>query len=429
MIVVQDKGIQAKLINQVKEVSQLQGQPTQNEKAALQKIESISLPNIRDEDWRYADLDFLLQAGFDKSSTTDQQEVNTTAIEQIVSEFSNSSVIVIVNGVFSESLSRVSGDNIQITNKLNLKSGLTDQWEHLENPFFYYLNQSNPSSNLKIDLKGVDKEIPLLIIHLDHLSATTDFPIIQPSINITLSANSEASIVEHYLNQNTNPHFRNGVIHINLEENSILNYQKIQNESSRAHCLSNTFIYQATGSQISHGSYQLGSTWSRNCTQVSYSGMNTLTDLYGIAIGNKSQYLDQSIKLNHTQSHADSRQLFKYVLSDKSKGVFNGKILVQENASALNAQQDNHNLLLSESAEMNAKPQLEISNEDVKCSHGSTIGQLDENALFYLRARGIKEKMAKSILTEAFVTQVLENVTNKVTSHYIKTIIQQKLNL
>ena len=153
MIVVQDKGIQAKLINQVKEVSQLQGQPTQNEKAALQKIESISLPNIRDEDWRYADLDFLLQAGFDKSSTTDQQEVNTTAIEQIVSEFSNSSVIVIVNGVFSESLSRVSGDNIQITNKLNLKSGLTDQWEHLENPFFYYLNQSNPSSNLKIDLK------------------------------------------------------------------------------------------------------------------------------------------------------------------------------------------------------------------------------------------------------------------------------------
>ena len=159
-----------------------------------------------------------------------------------------------------------------------------------------------------------------------------------------------------------------------------------------------------------------------------------LADLFSnsicpIAIGNKSQYLDQSIKLNHTQSHADSRQLFKYVLSDKSKGVFNGKILVQENASALNAQQDNHNLLLSESAEMNAKPQLEISNEDVKCSHGSTIGQLDENALFYLRARGIKEKMAKSILTEAFVTQVLENVTNKVTSHYIKTIIQQKLNL
>jgi len=429
MIVVQDKGIQEKLVTQVKKASQLHGQPSLAEKAALQKIENLSLPNIRDEDWRYADLDFLLQAGFDRASTLDQQEINTTAIEKIVSEFSNSNLIVFVNGVFSESMSRVTGDNIQITNDLNLKNGLSDDWEHLENPFFYYLNQSSPSSNLKIDLKGIDKEIPLLIIHLDQLSANTDFPIFQPSISITLSANSEASIVEHYLNQNTDPHFRNGVIHINLEENSVLNYQKIQNDSRQAHSLSNTFIYQAAGSQISHGSYQLGSTWSRNCTQVSYSGANTFTDLYGIAIGSETQYLDQSIKLNHTQSHADSRQLFKYVLSDKSKGVFNGKILVQENASALNAQQDNHNLLLSESAEMNAKPQLEISNEDVKCSHGSTIGQLDENALFYLRARGINEKMAKSILTEAFVTQVLENLSYKVTSNYIKTIIQQKLNL
>jgi Fe-S cluster assembly protein SufD len=431
MIVVQDKGIQEKLIIGNKQAVQsgLKQQPTEKESAALKKMEILTLPTIRDEDWRYANLDFLLKADFEKNTSAIHQSIDNPYLDEIKATFPNSSIIVIENGVYSNQLSRVSSEGIHLTASLDKKETSSYQFEHLENPFFYYLNQSNPSSNLTLEIKSNDsKSAPLQIIHMDHFSPVADFPILQPSITIKVSSNSEASIIEHYVGGQANPLFRNGVTQIALEENSVLNYQKIQNEGKNAHGLSNTFVYQAAGSQFSHGSYLLGGTWSRNCTQVSYSGKNTLTDLYGIAIGTQEQYLDQSIKLNHTNSHADSRQLFKYVLSDKSRGVFNGKILVQKNASALNAQQNNHNLLLSDSAEMNAKPHLEISNEDVKCSHGSTIGQLDENALFYMRARGIKEEKAKSILTEAFVTAVLENIINETTVNFVKTIIQQKLN-
>jgi Fe-S cluster assembly protein SufD len=431
MIVVQDKGIQERLIvgNKHAVQSELKQRPTKKERAALKKMDDLTLPTIRDEDWRYANLDFLLKADFEKDISAAHRGNDATLIDQIKTTFPSSSIIVIENGVYSSQLSQISSKDIHLTTSQNNKEPFSDQFEHLENSFFYYLNQSNPSSNLTLEIKGNDsKSAPLQIIHMDHFSPVANFPILQPSITIRVSSNSEASILEHYAGGQAIPLFRNSVTQITLEENSVLNYQKIQNEGKNAHGLSNTFVYQAAGSQFSHGSYLLGSAWSRNSTQVSYSGKNTLTNLYGIAIGTQEQYLDHSIKLNHTNSHADSRQLFKYVLSDKSRGVFNGKILVQKNASALNAQQNNHNLLLSDSAEMNAKPHLEISNEDVKCSHGSTIGQLDENALFYMRARGISSEKAKSMLTEAFVTEVLENMTNKSTINYVKNIIQQKLN-
>lgn len=431
MMIVQDKGIQEKLIVGNKQAVQsgLKQQPSNKEREALKKMDDLTLPTIRDEDWRYANLDFLLQADFEKNLFANLQSTNTDLLDQIKAVFPNSSIVVLENGVYSDQLSRITSEDIHLTTALTNNEPLPSQIEHLENPFFYYLNQSNPSSNIKLEIKSNDtKSAPLQIIHMDNFAQGTNFPILQPSVTLSVSSNIEASVVEHYIGNQINPLFRNSVTQIILDENSELNYQKIQNEGEKAHLLSNTFVYQAAGSRFSHGSYLLGSAWSRNSTQVSYSGTNTLTDLYGVAIGTQSQYLDHAIKLNHSNSHADSRQLFKYVLSDKSRGVFNGKILVQKNASALNAQQNNHNLILSDAAEMNAKPHLEISNEDVKCSHGSTIGQLDENALFYMRTRGIKEEKAKSILTEAFVTEVLENIKNTTTTHYVKNIIQQKLN-
>lgn len=246
---------------------------------------------------------------------------------------------------------------------------------------------------------------------------------------IVIGNNSQAQIIERHQTLNSKANLTNSVTEISVGKNSELDYYKIQNDTTEASLIDNTYISQERDSVASVHTFSFGGKLTRNNLNFVQHAENSNSILNGITIISGDQHVDHHTLVEHKAPYCDSHELYKGIYDDSAHGVFNGKIYVHKDAQKLNSFQQNNNVLLSDKAEIDTKPQLEIFADDVKCSHGCTVGQLDKDAMFYLQQRGIPKAEAKALLLYAFAAEVLEHVQIPQIKTRITGLIASKLNV
>jgi Fe-S cluster assembly protein SufD len=329
--------------------------------------------------------------------------------------------LVIVDGHYREDLSdaiNIAGLSIDTTSHVEED---TNEYKHFFQAFGASLITSRLNINIAPKTTVSDK------IHIIHV--TTEQQVLsQPYISIHVHQSSSAQFVESFVSVGENHAFTNRTLRIQVEKNASFTLDKIQCETD-AHYLMNEDRIQVEGDgRFTINTLTVDGGWVRNNLHISFGGQNAEANLHGIYLPRKKQHIDNHTLVDHRVPHCNSNELYKGLLNDHATGVFNGKVYVQPDAQKTNAFQSNANILLSDDAQMNTKPELEIYADDVKCSHGTTTGQLDEDALFYLKARGLGEESARRLLTSAFINDVLNKVEDDhIREYVISQLVEREL--
>jgi Fe-S cluster assembly protein SufD len=275
--------------------------------------------------------------------------------------------------------------------------------------------------------KHKEVEKPVEIINF-YTGAETDL-MLQPRNLIVVEENAHVQIIERHQSLSSNAVLTNSVTEIFVGARAHVDYYKIQNDQKEASLIDNTYIKQERDSIASVHTFSFGGKLTRNNLNFYQHGEHASSVMNGITLIEDTQHVDHNTLVHHIAPNCTSHQDYKGVFDDRAVGVFNGKIFVEKEAQKLDAFQQNNNILISDKATINSKPQLEIFADDVKCSHGCTIGQLNQEALFYMRARGIAEKEAKALLMYAFANNVLESVRIPELKKRINKLIALKMNV
>ncbi len=403
-------------------------------KQAAGKIPELSFPTIRDEEWRYTDVSPVLVHKFDLYSISSTSDIIKKQIEPFLFNNSEYITLVFVNGIFNAGLSNIPAvtENVLV---MSLKEAFEKHQSIVENyigkntaadsGIFSEMNSAFLSDGAFILIrKNTVVEQP---IHILYLSSTESEIIIQPRNLIILEDNTRASIIENYETILHSLYFTNAVTEVTLGKNANLNHVRIQNESTKAFHISLSETAIDSSSVYTYYNLDFGGKLARNNFNAKFVGQDAECNLNGLYLLNDGQTIDNHTMIDHKHPRCRSNELYKGVLSGKSRAVFNGKVMVRKDSQKTNAFQSNKNILLSNNAIVDTKPQLEIFADDVKCSHGATIGQLDEEALFYLRSRGFSLEQARRTLVSAFAENVVENISHKAVLDYLEQIIQEKL--
>ena len=393
---------------------------------ALETLNANVFPTTRTEAWKYTRTTRISNASFTINPTNE-----ITSIENYKIEGLSGSVLVFINGFYNEALSEIlPEDGIQISPI----SQVSQEWitENatkkvvIEGEIFHALNTYFATDGVAISIhKNVVAKQTIQVIHL-----TTGTNKIASTRNIIHGLeNAQAHITFSYYGENSDQNFTNAISEIHLERNAKIFIDKIQAEGESDFQISTEQVTQEKDSTFTLTTSTFSGAIVRNNVNVHVVGENAETNLFGTYLLNGKQVVDNHTTVDHKVAHCISNELYKGVLDDASTGVFNGKVFVRQDAQKINAFQSNANVLLSDTASMNSKPELEIYADDVKCSHGSTTGQIDEEAIFYLRARGISEKSAKSLLLHGFIGDVLDKFTSEEVKEKVTTLVNNKLGV
>ena len=273
--------------------------------------------------------------------------------------------------------------------------------------------------------KVVEKPIQIIHFSTGNEAAT----MLQPRNLIVVDENAHVQIIERHQSLTNNPVLTNSVTEIFANKRAIIDYYKVQNDNQEASLIDSTYVNQKRESLASVHTFTFGGKLTRNNLNFYQNGEHLDSTMKGITIIGDKQHVDHNTLVHHIEPNCESHQDYKGIYNDSSTGVFNGKVLVEKDAQKTNAFQANNNILTSDKATINTKPQLEIFADDVKCSHGCTIGQLDDSALFYMKQRGIPEKEAKALLMYAFSNNVLSSVKIPELKQRITKLIATKLGV
>ncbi len=386
-------------------------------KSAISRFAELGFPTPRNEEWKYTNVAPLLKHRF--QLLTESDSVPEIDLHPYTFEGLRENCLVFINGQFNKKLSTFTLPEKNVIIE-NLKEALTNHPELILQHLAQYANFKNETFtalNTALTTDGVFVFIPENItveepLHVINLSVPDDITFMTHPRNLfVVGKNSQVTIVEAYHGLGEHVYFNNLVTEIVVEENAHVDHIKIQEENVHAFHISNTQVKQQRNSYYASVNVDMGGTLVRNNLNVLLNDEYCETHLWGFYLGEDNQHIDNHTMIDHAKPHCFSNELYKGILGGQARGVFNGKILVRPDAQKTNALQSNKTLLLTNDASINAKPQLEIYADDVKCTHGATIGQLDEEALFYLRSRGISEEMALAILRYAFISDVIENIT------------------
>ena len=382
---------------------------------AIKNFESIGFPNKKLENWKYTSLKNLLKNDFivlpEINNLLEFKDIKKYLIDDI-----DSYKIIFVDGKYSSHLSDTTHEGMDIC----ILSAALSQSKYellIENYFNKIANDDGITSlNTAFSSEGafihipknkfVDK--PIQIIHFS--TGNESSLMFQPRNLIIVDENSQVQIIERHQSLSENKVFTNSVTEIYADKKSIIDYYKIQNDNLQASLIDNTYVDQQRNSSFTMHTFSFGNELVRNNLNISQNDQFIETTIKGVTIIGDKQHVDHNTLINHNKPNCNSHQDYKGIYDDKSTGVFNGQVMVKKVAQKTNAFQSNNNVLLSDQATINAKPQLEIYADDVKCSHGCTVGQLDKNALFYLKSRGIPEKEATALLMYGFANNILESV-------------------
>lgn len=402
---------------------------------AFKNFEAKGFPTKKEEAWKYTSLNSVLKNDFSvfpkNENTVQYSDVKKYYLHEI-----DTYKVVFVDGVFSSFLSSTTHDGLDVC---LMSSALTKpKYKMVIDEYFNKIankDESLTSLNTAFAFEGAYINIPrnkvadkpIEIINFS--TGTESALLVQPRNLIIVGENAHVQIIERHQSLNENPVLTNSVTEIFAQKRAIVDYYKIQNDNLEASLIDNTYIGQKEQSHVSVHTFSFGGNLTRNNLNFYHQGERIDSTLKGITIIEGKQHVDHYTLVNHATPNCESHQNYKTILDERATGVFNGKIYVEKEAQKTDAFQQNNNILLSDKASINAKPQLEIFADDVKCSHGCTIGQLDEKAMFYMQSRGIPQKEAKALLMYAFTNEVIESIKIPALKARITKIIATKLGV
>ena len=402
---------------------------------AIKNFESKGFPTKKEESWKYTSLNTILKNDFSvfpkKENTIEFAEVKKYFLHEI-----DTYKVVFIDGIFSSFLSSTSHDGLDVClmssalNKPKYKMYIDEYFNKIasKEESLTSLNTAFASEGAYINIpksKVVEKPIEIIYFSTGSEAAL----MVQPRNLVIVGENAHVQIIERHQSLNDNPVLTNSVTEIFAQKRAIVDYYKIQNDVQTANLIDNTYIAQKQESHVSVHTFSFGGNITRNNLNFYHQGERIDSTLKGVTIIGDKQHVDHYTLVQHATPNCESHQNYKTILDGSSTGVFNGKIFVEREAQKTDAFQKNNNILLSDKATINAKPQLEIFADDVKCSHGCTIGQLDENAMFYMQQRGIPKKEAKALLMYAFTSEVTGSIKIPELRSKIARIIADKLGV
>ncbi|HEX8713847.1 MAG TPA: Fe-S cluster assembly protein SufD [Terracidiphilus sp.] len=392
---------------------------------------SSGIPTVRDEDWRFTNLAPLARTEFRRApeATISRAEIETSRPAGAACQ------LVFVNGRFLSELSEVSElpAGLEIS---NLARALSEKAEHVEQHLGRYanlrrdafaaLNTALWEDGAYIRIKrGARIDQP---IHLLFVSTATDSPVMtHPRSLIIADSSCQAAIIEDYVSLGPGVAFSNSVTELAAADDAVVSHYLLERENYDSFNVSTLRLEQARNSNVSSHSILLGGGLVRNNVHPVLNGPGAECLINGVFVGGGRQHLDNYMLVEHASPNGSSRQFYNGILDQKARGVFHGRIVVHKDAQKTDAKQTNRNLLLSDDARVDTKPQLEIRADDVKCTHGATIGRIEDAPLFYLRSRGLDEISARNLLLYAFAAECLDRMKEEPARDFVEQFIRQRL--
>lgn len=399
---------------------------------AIKKFESEGFPTKKLESWKYTSLKRTLKYDY-KLFPSQKDIIDFKDIQDYLINDIESYKIVFVNGKYSSNLSETTHEGMDIC---ILSSALTQsKYDLIIENYFDRISKKDGITSLNTAFshegayihipKNIQVDKPIQILHFS--TGENESLMFQPRNLIVVDENSQVEIIERYQSITNNNVLVNSVSEIYVNKKSNVKHYKIQNDKKSSSLIDNTFVSQEHSSSYNLHTFSFGGDLTRNNLNIFQNDQRIESTINGITIIDDEQHVDHNTLIHHKEPNCTSHQDYKGIYGGQSVGVFNGRVLVEKEAQKTNAFQANNNVLISDKASINTKPQLEIFADDVRCSHGCTIGQLDNNALFYLRSRGIPEKEATALMMFGFANKVLTSVQNQEIKSMINKIIASKL--
>ncbi len=407
-------------------------QPTR--RAAITRFAELGFPTTQDEDWRFTSVRPIVQTAF-ALSADGGAEPTRRDLEPFAFSGLGGSQLVFVNGQYSPRLSSLrplpAGVVVSsLASALTLYPDLIEahlaRYADFHHDAFTALNTAFMEDGVFVRIRrGTVLEEP---IHLLYVSTGAPAPIMtHPRNLIVADENSQAAIVEDYVSLGGDVCFSNGVTEVVVGGNGVLSHYLIERENLQAFNVSTLRVQQGRSSSVTSHSVLVGGALVRNNVHPVMAGEGGECLINGLFMATGRQHMDNYMKVEHAGPHCGSRQFYHGILDGSSHGVFHGRIVVHKDAQKTDAKQTNRNLLLSEDAQIDTKPQLEIYADDVKCTHGATIGQINEEAVFYLRSRGIGKESARALLLFAFAGESLQRMKDEPIRRYLEGLVTRWL--
>ncbi len=399
---------------------------------ALERFDKLGFPTIRHEEWKYSNVKNLVNQAFDFNAVTD---FSAKDLEEMPIPNLEGNILYFINGIYNTELSTIVSptSELQILTFAEAAKTQPELVEQYFNKYSDYQDNAFTALNTAFAQNGVfvhvpDNKVVTQPIILRFISDARTLNVAsQPRNLIVVGKRSEVQIAEAYRSFGENASFTNAVTEFVVAEEANVHYYKVQNESDKSYHIGTTSVLQAGKSVFTANTVTANGGFVRNNLNIKIDGEYAEANMFGLYIPNGKQHIDNHTAVDHAKPNSNSNELYKGILKGKSTGVFNGKIFVRQDAQKTNAFQSCKNVLLSEDASMNTKPQLEIWADDVKCSHGTTTGQLNDDALFYMQARGISKDSARALLTLAFAQDVIDKFEIVAIKEYLQALIEEKI--
>lgn len=400
---------------------------------AFNCFDRLGFPTTRLEDWRFSNVAPIADTPFVASVTA--PSYGQAALDALHLPELDGPRLVFVNGLFNPALSTTEGLPSGVRAR-SLSEVLASDPEtvqphlgrlaRIENHAFTALNTAFLRDGAVIEVaEGVVVDAP---IHLQFVTTGSDGPVLsQPRALVLAAANSQVRVVESHAGEGDTPYLNNALTEVVVADSAVVDHYVVVREADTAFRIGGLFALLGRASNFSSHAITLSGAIVRHEARVVLNGEGGVCTLNGLYLGNGRQLVDNQTTIDHAQPHCDSHELYKGILDGRSRAVFNGKIIVRLDAQKTDAKQSNKTILLSEGAQVTTKPQLQIFADDVKCTHGATVGQLDEEALFYLRSRALSEAQARQLLIHAFAADLLSHIKVDAVRHQLDTLLTERL--
>jgi Fe-S cluster assembly protein SufD len=395
---------------------------------AADRFNTLGIPTTRLEEWKYTSLQQLARVDWQLDSRAPRNAENHT---QSSASMHGKAIaeLVFVNGNLASSNALSDHPGIRVTPFAQASE--RELFQRHFSRYADYKEHAMTALNTALARGGAVIEIGAGtvvegFIHLLFIGDGSGGPVMSHPRNlIVVGRGAEVTVVESFVGHGT--YFTNTVTEIVAGDGAVIDHVKLECESLDAFHIGTVQVHQERSSSVTARTMSIGGALARNETNVALAGEGASLTLDGLFVVNGRQHVDNHTVIDHARPHCDSLELYKGILDDSSRGIFDGRIIVRPDAQKTASRQTNHNLLLSETAIVDSKPTLEIHNDDVKCNHGSTIGQLDEQALFYLRARGIGEGDARSLLISAFASELVDRIKSEPVREEVRRLMYEKM--
>ena len=399
--------------------------------SAKETLSASNFPSVRHEEWKYTNVAQIAKEEYQfEGDAIDVVKVKSQPLYALTG-----SHLVFVNGIYNEALSSIEDGKFTVQ---TLGKALTDNNALVEQHLGNYARLNDEGDNFVaannlLFNEGVFVHVPKSSaienpIYIHHWVNAASKTLVQPRNLFIVEENAEVQIVERVETLGIEKSLVNTLTEIYVAKHARAYYTQVQNDKENANQITTTSVYQERESNFSAATFTTGGGLVRNTLSIKMDDEYSEANMWGLFLTNGKMHVDNHTVVDHAKPNCESNELYKGVLNDQSTGVFNGKIFVREDAQKTNAFQSNKNVILSDKAIVNTKPQLEIWADDVKCSHGSTTGKLEDEAIFYMQARGISKINAQKLLLKAFAGDVVAKVKSKELQEYLFGIIDEKLS-